>query len=361
MNHVQNSNLVAAAIGLAVGVVGAATIFIYQKIMENQNHRTSTNISLEAVNKKVATLQAEIDALRVQQSQLKKKRKAGLRRHVSNDSTYTVTDNDTDIDAFSTAGTDIADDEFYDCSDSESATEDTDIRISEAKTELDLLLTEIDKLMDDDFKIEIYNKLQALAKAQSNNVDIIWRFLRYSYKYSKYTSDVNTKKAAIWEGIAVGEGALSSRDPNLYKWYTILIGVQTDFVSTANRIKGAYKFKEYLTVTLEMTPDDPELYHLLGRLQYELASATWIEKKIAQTVFGEIPHGTYQEALDNFLKTESLKPNLENELYIGKVYIALSMYEEAVKYLQDVVSTPSYKHEDEDIIKEATKLLRKYS
>lgn len=360
MNHLQNSNLVAAAFGLAVGVVSAATIFIYHKIMENQNHSSTVNVNLEAVNKKVAELQAEIDALRVQQSQLKKRRKAGLRRHISSDSTYVASDNDTDIDAFSSAGTDVGDDEFYDCSDSESAAEENDVRISEA-TELDLVLTKSDKYMEEEFNIEIFYKLQTLAKAQPNNVDVIWRFAKYCYKYSRSTPDVNTKKAIIEEGIAACEELLHLRNPNLHKSYAILLGLQTDYLPIAERIKCGFRFRDFVVEALEMIPNDAELYHLLGRFQYEVASLSWLERKVAQTLFAEFPNVSYEDALNNFLKVDEILPNAENILYLSKSYIALKLYEKAVECLQRLVSQPATTSEERDIINEGAKLLKKYS
>lgn len=59
---------------------------------------------------------------RLQQNQQRRKKK----HRRDNDSTYTATDNDTDV--FSTAGTDIAEDEFFDCSDSENGMSDVENR-----------------------------------------------------------------------------------------------------------------------------------------------------------------------------------------------------------------------------------------
>lgn len=64
---------------------------------------------------------------RLQQNQQRKKKFS--RKRVPNDNTYTATDNDTDIDAFSTAGTDVGNDEFFDCSDSENGISDIETRL----------------------------------------------------------------------------------------------------------------------------------------------------------------------------------------------------------------------------------------
>lgn len=65
---------------------------------------------------------------REQQNQQRKKKKKLSRKNVPNDTTTTYTATDNDTDAFSTAGTDIGDDEFFDCSDSENGISDIESR-----------------------------------------------------------------------------------------------------------------------------------------------------------------------------------------------------------------------------------------
>ena len=63
MSTIQNTNLIAAAIGATIGVISVATAFIYNKVMERQQHSTLHN-NIDRVNRKVAELQAELDELR---------------------------------------------------------------------------------------------------------------------------------------------------------------------------------------------------------------------------------------------------------------------------------------------------------
>lgn len=109
MSQLQ-THLIAAAIGATIGVISAASIFIYQKVLEKQQHAMK-NAHLDEVDRRLAELQTELERLRVQQNQQRKKK---FSRKCDN--TFTTADNDTD--GFSTAATDI-DDEFFDCSDSE--------------------------------------------------------------------------------------------------------------------------------------------------------------------------------------------------------------------------------------------------
>lgn len=63
MSTLQNSNLIAAALGATIGVVSVATVFIYHKVMERQQH-SMMNKNIDNVSKKVTELQAELEKLR---------------------------------------------------------------------------------------------------------------------------------------------------------------------------------------------------------------------------------------------------------------------------------------------------------
>lgn len=59
----NNIHLIVTAIGVTVGVISAASIFIYRKISIKQQH-TAIVSNLDSANKKIAELQAELEALR---------------------------------------------------------------------------------------------------------------------------------------------------------------------------------------------------------------------------------------------------------------------------------------------------------
>ncbi|XP_053992290.1 regulator of microtubule dynamics protein 1-like [Hylaeus volcanicus] len=356
MNHI---NLIATTIGVTVGVVGAASIFIYHYMLNNQQHSTGST-SLDDAHKRIAELQAELEALRLQQSQQKKKRKIS-RRFVSNDSTYTVTD-ETDTDAFSTADTEIGDDEFYDCSDSESVIAENEIRISDESNHLDLILKEVDEAANGDFDIETYSKLQTLVNLHQDNVEVIWRFARACYYHAEATADKSIRRTILLEGIGHCERIIEIPNAELFKWYAILLGLNGDYLATADKIKNGDRFKNYIIKAIEIQPDDCELHYLLGRFKYEIANLSWFERKVASTLFSEIPSASHDEALACFDTAIRLgKRSLQIDLFISKCYIALKQYSRAVNSLKGILDQPVVAAGDEKVHAEASTLLNKYS
>lgn len=63
MSTLQNSNLIAAAVGATIGVISVATVFIYNKVMERQQ-QAAMKTNIDRVNRKVVELQTELEELR---------------------------------------------------------------------------------------------------------------------------------------------------------------------------------------------------------------------------------------------------------------------------------------------------------
>ena len=53
---------------------------------------------------------------------------------------------------------------------------------------------------------------------------------------------------------------------------------------------------------------------------------SWIERRMASALFGDVPSGTIEEALENFLVCEKLleKEMLENKVFVTRCYDRLS-------------------------------------
>lgn len=62
-SNLHNTSLIAAAIGATVGVISAASVFIYQKVLERRHQRMMYN-NLENVNRRIVELQSELENLR---------------------------------------------------------------------------------------------------------------------------------------------------------------------------------------------------------------------------------------------------------------------------------------------------------
>ncbi|KAL7296348.1 hypothetical protein TKK_0010362 [Trichogramma kaykai] len=367
MSSLPQSSLIAAAVGATIGVITVAAAMVYNKILERQQH-SSMNRNIDKVNRKVAELQSELEELRAQQillQQKNRKKRIAKRQIYTEENTLSETDN-VDIDTFSyTTGTDFGDDEFFDCSDDEIDPLEADNGTTNGTSE-DPELLELDKENEDPNSHEVlYIKLKNLLTENSNDVEIVWRFARACYNmYNAQKDNPEKAKAYLFEGCEACEKVIHICHAKLYKWYAIMVGLKCTFLPTREKIEAGYQYQDYVLKALELDPNDCYLHHLLGRFKYELSGLSWIERKVAATLFSEVPSATFEDAIPHFETADKLgqKHHFENSLLLSKCYIAMEKYSEAIPWLKKISKCPDSNTDEETKYQiEANKLLEKYS
>ncbi|RXG53812.1 Regulator of microtubule dynamics protein 2 [Armadillidium vulgare] len=100
-----------------------------------------------------------------------------------------------------------------------------------------------------------------------------------------------------------------------------------------------------------------------GRFCYEVSSLTWIEKKLATALYGEIPCSSYEEALEHFIAADELKQMnwKENKFYVAKCYFKIFNCEKGKSWLQRALDAPTVNADDELINKEILEMMKEFS
>ncbi|KFW09467.1 Regulator of microtubule dynamics protein 3, partial [Eurypyga helias] len=185
------------------------------------------------------------------------------------------------------------------------------------------LLQQADRLHDGDeqekregFQLLLNNKL-----AYADQKDFRWRLARAYSDMCEIAEDADEKRSYAADGKEEMETALQTWDQSAecHQWYAVLCGQLSQHQSTRERIQTGYVFKEHIDKAIELKPEDPKSYYLLGRWCYQVSHLGWLEKKTASALFEAPPTATVQEALQNFLRVEELSPGFSKA---GRVYIA---------------------------------------
>lgn len=157
--------------------------------------------------------------------------------------------------------------------------------------------------------------------------------------------------------------AIDESSSEAHKWFAIVIGSRGEYVGIKEKIEDGYEFKKHIDRAAELAPQDHTVKHLLGRLFscptfnssyqikmppicsrfcYEVAELSWLERKMAATLFADPPHSTMEEARDHFLAAEELKPDgwKENRQYLAKCFISLKDYKTALEWLDKANQLP---------------------
>ncbi|KFQ07587.1 Regulator of microtubule dynamics protein 2 [Leptosomus discolor] len=225
------------------------------------------------------------------------------------------------------------------------------------KSEEELLnfLQQVDNLHkgSEDDKKEGFRLLLEKDDKYENCVDFLWRFARAYGDLFEMTTDAEEKRKYVTDGV------LRVTSGKFEKVFAIMCGYMSQFESVQNKIRNGYLFKEHLDKAIELKPQDPFLYYLNGRWCYSIAQLSWIEKKVAAALFGTPPTSTVEEALQNFLKAEEMRPGYSkyNYVYLAKCYKDLGQKNNALKYCDSALSILSVTNEDKEAQKDLEALL----
>ncbi|XP_053315445.1 regulator of microtubule dynamics protein 2 [Spea bombifrons] len=196
-------------------------------------------------------------------------------------------------------------------------------------------------------------------------VEFLWRLARAYGDMYFISNDNEEKKTYAAEGKCVAGKAvdLNNSSAESHRWFAIMCGYMSEFDTVQNKIKNGYLFKEHLDKAIELSPQDPLQYYLLGRWCYAVSQLSWIERKVAATLFGNPPTSTIEEALHNFLKVEEMHPGYSkyNYVFLAKCYKDLGQKATALKYCKNALAIASITKEDSDAQKDLEVLMASLS
>ncbi|KAG8232995.1 hypothetical protein J437_LFUL013659, partial [Ladona fulva] len=332
--------LLAAAVGAGV-VLGAAGVFLYHQLHSERARRLLLRQELDTLGGTVAEIQRQLEVLRC--------RRGWKKFRVNASAAAPQTDDDADVrtekslDLYSLYSTEDDDEEFFDLSsESEEGEEIVEGPLKELFENADNLLAG-----DAESKLKAFNLLMDKKDEYPNSVGLLWRLAKACHSMGtihKDNGDVEKRREMVMEGYEYAKRALELDDSNaeVHKWFAITVGSRGEFIGTKEKIEDGVTFKEHVEKALKLRPSDASLHHLLGRFMYEVATLTWVERKIAGALFAEVPKATFPEAADKFEEAEKLSnaPWKENRLLLAKALIGDREYSRAIQWLELAAEVP---------------------
>ncbi|CAK8677631.1 unnamed protein product [Clavelina lepadiformis] len=211
---------------------------------------------------------------------------------------------------------------------------------------------------------------EAMRILQDNEINhqeswqLLWRLAR-SHVNSYNSRDAYEERCChATSALEYARRALQLKEDSsdVHKWYAISLGATTDFVGTKEKIEYGFELKEHIDRAIELDPNEPTLYFMKGRWCWGVYQLTWIERKLAATLFATPPSATIEDALESFLKAEDIQSGFykANQFYIAKCYYEISEYTTAKKWLESASALPTINKDDRDTQAEVEQFLAKF-
>lgn len=221
-------------------------------------------------------------------------------------------------------------------------------------------LDKADQLFDDNKFQDTFDLLKTLDQS---NPEVLWRQGRALFKVSGSESNSTKKAEEIREAFKMVADSLEKDEQNfsVHKWFAILLDAKSNLDGIKERVTQLENVKKHMERAIELNQDDPTSRYILGEFAFGLADLPWYQRKLVSTIFATPPSGTYEEALENFLKAESLEADFYsmNKLMIGKCYYQLKNNEKAKEYLVKAAAQQVQNEDDRKCKEEAEALLKK--
>ncbi|PZC80183.1 regulator of microtubule dynamics protein 1 isoform X1 [Helicoverpa armigera] len=224
------------------------------------------------------------------------------------------------------------------------------------------VIEDADKLFDNGHYEECYNLLS--EHQDKNNVEVQWRICRALYNMSKESKyDKQYKNTLVLQAYDIILKVLNESQDHyaVHKWYALLLDAKSALEGVKERIKQLENVKKHMDMAVTLNPNDATILHMLGEWCYQISEMPWHHRKIAEVLFASPPYSSYEDALEYFLKAETVQPRFYsvNLLRLGNCYLKLQKEDQAKYYLQLAASYPAKSNDDHRANTEAAELLKK--
>ena len=161
--------------------------------------------------------------------------------------------------------------------------------------------------------------------------------------------DEESSEKVVYEGVDFTE-RFSSLYPDSAKVYSYLAwsyGNQALFEGGKEKIKLAHKIKDNATIAISMDSTDYLPYVILGIYNRQIGALSWFERLFANTFFGDVPEGSFEDSEKMMLKALELQPGLViAAFHLSLTYKEMGEEEKEIEMLKKVLELPNLNFRD---------------
>ena len=161
--------------------------------------------------------------------------------------------------------------------------------------------------------------------------------------------DEELSKNVVYEGVDFAD-RFSSLYPDSAKVYAYLAwsyGNQALFEGGKEKIKLAHKIKDNATKAISMDSTDYLPYVILGIYNRQIGALSWFERLFANTFFGDVPEGSFEESERMMRKALELQSGLViAAFHLSLTYKEMGEEEKEIEMLKKVLEMPNLNFRD---------------
>jgi tetratricopeptide (TPR) repeat protein len=216
-------------------------------------------------------------------------------------------------------------------------------------------------------KWELQSALDNYERAyviNSSDYYLLLKLTRVCNDLGEYYYELRDEKSAekvVYQGVDYAE-KFASLYPDSAKVYTFLAwsyGNQALFEGENEKIKLAHKIKDNAKKAIKIDSTDYLPYLILGIYNRQIGALSWFERLFANTFFGDVPEGSFEESEKMMLKALELQPGIViATFHLSLTYQEMDEEEKEIAMLIKVSELPEVNFRDNFAKRKAKERLR---
>ena len=202
---------------------------------------------------------------------------------------------------------------------------------------------------DMEYALDYYQQAYAI---DSSDYYLLLKLTRVCNDLGEYyyeLRDEELSEKVVYEGVDFAD-RFSSLYPDSAKVYAYLAwsyGNQALFEGCKEKIKLAHKIKDNATKAISMDSTDYLPYVILGIYNRQIGALSWFERLFANTFFGDVPEGSFEESEKLMLIALELQPGLViAAFHLSLTYKEMGEDEKEIEMLKKVLEMPNLNFRD---------------
>jgi tetratricopeptide (TPR) repeat protein len=211
---------------------------------------------------------------------------------------------------------------------------------------------------------EALSLYQQASRLQPRSVGILCRCSDLSCRIGNRLPDRDQKIGYFKAGYRYAQMAyrLDSTNSEAGVMMAFSLGRLTLIQTNKERVGSAVAIKRYAQRAIRYDPANYKAYHILGRWHYEVSKLNFVERTFARWFFGALPEASLSEAIRNYEKSMSLRPDLMlNYLELAKALHRDGQDGRAVALLRRLDGLRDEMYDDRTVRKEGKQLLEEWT
>ncbi len=223
-------------------------------------------------------------------------------------------------------------------------------------------LERIDSL-DAAFRVAQCLKATRDAGAGSADYEVLWRLVRAEVNVAEEAMDAGKTDQAtevIDQALATSEQLVKLYPGRSMAHYyrALALGRRALLAGGREKVELSQGIERHCLKAIELDPENGRAHGLLGRYYREVAHLPWLLRKVAVTLYGDLPAGGDELALKHLKKSVALQPRwVFARFELAETYRIMEQKDQAKTQFKSVLGMPDTDHRDRLLKAEARKLL----